>query len=249
MKTYDHAKHAGNLADLHKHLLLSHLLESLSIDRYLETHAGAGLYALPELGEWEHGIKYLWKQSAFKLSEVYFQALQALNPEQLACYPGSPWLAARLLGEGKLSLFELEIEAADQLRRLLPDADVRTGDGFSGILPLVEAGSLILIDPSYKDAADYERVITLLDYLQPIPDIHVMLWYPVFVDGGEQPFREQLDKYLGSNCWRSELDFAEPVGKLKGSGVAVFGDEPLTCAEQCELCELADWVGATVRFV
>ncbi|WP_051560020.1 23S rRNA (adenine(2030)-N(6))-methyltransferase RlmJ [Marinobacterium jannaschii] len=249
MNTYHHVKHAGNLADLHKHLLLSHLLETLKIDRYLETHAGSGLYELPPEGEWQQGINLLWKQSRFKLAEVYFQALQTLNPEQLQHYPGSPWLAERLLGAGTLTLFELEMEAADQLRHNLAGVDVRTGDGFSGVLPLIEPHSLILIDPPYKDDDDYERVITLLESLEPIPDIHVMLWYPVFSDGSEKAFLSQLDKYLGNHCWRSELNFAEPVGQLSGSGVAVFGDEPLTTDEQCELCELADWVGSTVRFV
>ncbi|MBY4679042.1 23S rRNA (adenine(2030)-N(6))-methyltransferase RlmJ [Marinobacterium arenosum] len=248
MREYRHGKHAGNPADFHKHLILSHLLETLQPQRYLETHAGSGMYRLEGAGEWHQGVNLIWKLSGFPLAELYFQALQALNPDHLEKYPGSPWLAARVLGESALTLFELEDAAADQLRTRLAQADVRTGDGFSGVAPLMGPDCLLLIDPPYKDPEDFERVLNLLDWLEIVPDPQVMLWYPVFTDGREAGFREQLKQRLGDNGWRSELYFAEPCGQLAGSGVAVLGDEPMTRLEQSEFCELADRMGSTVRF-
>ena len=119
MLSYRHAFHAGNHADCLKHLILTRLLTHLTVkDRalcYCETHAGPGLYALDspqaqQNQEYLGGIGRLWgRQDLPPGLTAYLALVQECNgPGPLRRYPGSPWLAQRLLRPGdRLILHEL----------------------------------------------------------------------------------------------------------------------------------------------
>ncbi|MDH3371003.1 MAG: 23S rRNA (adenine(2030)-N(6))-methyltransferase RlmJ, partial [Gammaproteobacteria bacterium] len=104
---YRHIYHAGNFADVFKHVLLSLLLKSLSRKEtpffYLDTHAGAGRYdlnsvAAQKTGEYRDGILRLWNSQLLPGIEDYLYAVRALNTgNTLRCYPGSPRLARYFL--------------------------------------------------------------------------------------------------------------------------------------------------------
>ena len=178
MLSYRHAFHAGNHADVLKHAVVVQLLRYLGQkDKaywYIDTHAGAGVYSLKEgyatkTGEFETGIAKLWNRKDLPpMLAEYVDEVSALNADgELRYYPGSPYLAWRLMREqDRMRLFELHSTEIDVLRHNFRDAGRRamlfSGDGFDGIKPLLPPAprrALVLVDPSYEDKRDYGRTL------------------------------------------------------------------------------------------
>ena len=198
MLSYRHAFHAGNHADVLKHTVLIALLRYLGQkDKafwVIDTHAGAGAYALDsaqasKLGEYRQGIGRLWERADLPpLLADYVDQVRKLNPDgRLQQYPGSPFFSWwNLREQDRLRLFELHSRDA----RLLGDNFQTAGrqvivsptDGFAGLkalLPPPPRRALVLIDPSYEEKQDYERVIQALrDALIRFAGGTYMLWYP-----------------------------------------------------------------------
>ncbi len=198
MLSYRHAFHAGNHADVLKHSVLIALLRYLGQkDKafwVIDTHAGAGAYALDsaqagKLGEYRQGIGRLWERAELPpLLADYVDQVRKLNPDgRLLHYPGSPFFSWwNLREQDRLRLFELHSRDA----RLLGDNFQTAGrqvivsptDGFAGLkalLPPPPRRALVLIDPSYEEKQDYERVIQALrDALTRFAGGTYMLWYP-----------------------------------------------------------------------
>ena len=198
MLSYRHAFHAGNHADVLKHSVLIALLRYLGQkDKafwVIDTHAGAGAYALDsaqagKLGEYRQGIGRLWERADLPpLLADYVSQVRKLNPDgRLLHYPGSPFFSWwNLREQDRLRLFELHSRDA----RLLGDNFQTAGrqvivsptDGFAGLkalLPPPPRRALVLIDPSYEEKQDYERVIQALrDALTRFAGGTYMLWYP-----------------------------------------------------------------------
>lgn len=202
MLSYRHAFHAGNHADVLKHAVVVQLLEHLTQkDKafwYIDTHAGAGLYALDHAyaqkkAEFETGIAPLWRAAASgtqlpPMLDEYLDQVRALNPDgNLRHYPGSPWLAWQMLREhDRLRLFELHSTEIQVLRDNFRGAGRRVmlydGDGFGGIkaiLPPPPRRALVLVDPSYEDKQDYARTVqTVRDGLERFATGVYAVWYP-----------------------------------------------------------------------
>ncbi len=198
MLSYRHAFHAGNHADVLKHSVLIALLRYLGQkDKafwVIDTHAGAGAYALDsaqagKLGEYRQGIGRLWERAELPpLLADYVDQVRKLNPDgRLLHSPGSPFFSWwNLREQDRLRLFELHSRDA----RLLGDNFQTAGrqvivsptDGFAGLkalLPPPPRRALVLIDPSYEEKQDYERVIQALrDALTRFAGGTYMLWYP-----------------------------------------------------------------------
>jgi 23S rRNA (adenine2030-N6)-methyltransferase len=119
MFSYRHAFHAGNHADVLKHVVLIQLLQYLNQKdtpyMVVDTHAGAGVYTLDEAfasknAEYETGIGKLWDRKDLPPAVAeYVQLVKALNPSgKMRYYPGSPYCADRIMREAdRLRLFEL----------------------------------------------------------------------------------------------------------------------------------------------
>ncbi|MCV6591176.1 MAG: 23S rRNA (adenine(2030)-N(6))-methyltransferase RlmJ [Marinobacterium sp.] len=253
--TYMHSRYAGGLADCHKHQWLCYLLAQLRPVRYLETHAGAGCYSLAQSGRWQQGLAQLWPQLTGGLSDHWAQQVQVLNGQVTmpVYYPGSPWFARHSLGDEALTLFELDMETADQLREALPVVDVRTGDGFSSVVHLLESDCLLMVDPPYADLYDFDRALSLLSLVLQRQDCALMLWYPRFSDQREMPYLTQLEALLAVGAegiqndlpiWRNELRFATAQGSLCGSGVLVVGAVAPTASLQQQLNDQFARLGA-----
>ncbi|AOY90588.1 23S rRNA (adenine(2030)-N(6))-methyltransferase RlmJ [Cupriavidus sp. USMAA2-4] len=202
MLSYRHAFHAGNHADVLKHAtvvqLLDHLTQKDKAFWYIDTHAGAGLYALDHAyaqkrAEYATGIAPIWEAAAGgtalpALLDDYLEQVRALNPDgTLRHYPGSPWLAWQMLREqDRLRLFELHSTEIQVLRDNFRGAGRRVmlydGDGFGGIkaiLPPPPRRALVLIDPSYEDKQDYARTVqTLKDGIERFATGVYAIWYP-----------------------------------------------------------------------
>ncbi|HPE59960.1 MAG: 23S rRNA (adenine(2030)-N(6))-methyltransferase RlmJ [Thiothrix sp.] len=198
MLSYRHSFHAGNPADVLKHLVLQRCLIYLTRkDKplcYIDTHAGAGAYRLDgpqarKTGEYRQGIGSLWEQQNLPpLLQEYRALIQAFNPEpELLSYPGSPWIAAQLLRpQDRLFLHELHATDAPRLQQLFTTdkrVQVQASDGFQGCLghlPPIQRRGLVLIDPSYEVKRDYDTVVEVLNKaVRRFATGVYALWYPV----------------------------------------------------------------------
>lgn len=194
---YRHVFHAGNFADVFKHIVLSLLLKSLQRkDKaffYLDTHAGAGRYELSseaaqKTGEYRDGIKRLWEAAPLPEMEDYLAAVHALNhANHLRYYPGSPRIARFFLRpQDRAVLLELQ---PDEFRHLQtefesdPQVSVRQQDGYAGLrafLPPRERRGLVMIDPPYESDDEYDRVVEGLRLAHERWDSGLYaLWYPI----------------------------------------------------------------------
>jgi 23S rRNA (adenine2030-N6)-methyltransferase len=203
MLSYRHGFHAGNPADVLKHMVLVFCLEYLTQKEKpllcADTHAGAGLYSLEDgfaaqKREWESGIGKLLKihnsaaaggMADTKTPAMLDRYLQLCATDMPAAYPGSPLIMARLLqARGRLVCFELHPADHAACKALLgKQAEVRQEDGFAGLkglLPPPSRRGLVLIDPPYEVKEDYTRVPeSLTTALRRFPSGVYIVWYPL----------------------------------------------------------------------
>ena len=245
MLSYRHAFHAGNHADVLKHLILlqiaGYMGEKPAPFWIIDTHAGAGRYALEsvharKLGEYRDGIGRLWDRKGLPPAVVdYVDFVRMLNPDgKLRHYPGSPWLASQLLRESdRLRLYELHSSDAKLLQECFASAGrrvtVTAGDGFAGlkaILPPPPRRALVLIDPSYETRDDYVNVVKCLkDALKRFPTGIYALWYPLLAKLEAHQLPGRL-KNLGAPNWlHATLEVRAPARDgigLHGSGMFII---------------------------
>ena len=230
MLSYQHGYHAGNPADLHKHLALAELLTLLTRKArgisYMETHAGRGLYDLraPEAlktGEAAEGIE------AVDLPDCPLKfALDSTRARFGShSYPGSPLIAQTLLREqDHLHLMELHPAEHKALRRALKSGNtaVHHRDGYEGVLslsPPKPRKGLVLVDPSYEVKTEYAQVADFTHKLMvKWPEATVMIWYPILPATRHEELLAGLKlKYL-----RHEVGFDLKEGQgMTGSGLVL----------------------------
>ena len=206
MFSYRHGFHAGNHADVLKHMVLIAVLKHLTAKptaiTVVDTHAGAGLYRLDSdfagtSGEAQDGIvKLLASPLAAEpppLVADYLELVASFNPKgRTRIYPGSPFVTQALLRQqpkDKLWLFELHPTDAKALAghvAQLEDqrqVELKREDGFEGLralLPPPSRRGLVLIDPSYEIKTDYARVTACIqESLKKFATGSYMVWYPV----------------------------------------------------------------------
>jgi 23S rRNA (adenine2030-N6)-methyltransferase len=199
---YRHVYHAGNFADVLKHLVLTLVLEYLkqkpSPFRVIDTHAGIGLYDLASVeaqktGEWRHGIGRLLAASDVPASVTailapYLSLVRAENaPGDLTRYPGSPLLARRLLRtEDRLVANELHPEDCAALRRLFSrDAQTKVLEldawiALKSLLPPKERRGVVLVDPPFEQPRELDRLLDgLVEATHRFATGIFLLWYPI----------------------------------------------------------------------
>lgn len=259
MLSYQHAYHAGNFADVQKHLTLyaviDHLLRKKSAITYVDTHAGRGFYPLAteetqRLLEYREGVLPLWQhrqQLDDPLLSAWLEAVVTAQPDAntLSCYPGSPWwLAQRLRSEDRLTLFELHPGEHEHLAsQSLPKRATRIfGDGLAGLRHQVPASTprvCVLMDPSYERKVEYHEVVESTTYvLEKARHAVVMIWYPLLPAEHHQALLAGLRDSGIRKIWQSELLLRAPEAGARGmygSGMLVINppwglDERLTNA-------------------
>ncbi len=196
MLSYRHSFHAGNFADVLKHIVLIEILQHLAKkDKafdYIDTHAGAGLYHLAsahseKLQEYQNGIAKLTRSDWPELA-AYFAVIDAVNSgKPLEYYPGSPFIAMHCMRrQDRAWLYELHPDDAGLLlqnTQKVKRVRVMREDGLKGLLsllPPVSRRGLVLIDPSYEIKSDYDLVFqTVEKAYAKFPTGTYAIWYPV----------------------------------------------------------------------
>lgn len=273
MLSYQHAYHAGNFADVHKHITLfavaDYLLRKKKAITYVDTHAGRGLYPLDgqesqRLQEYRTGIWPLWQDHpTFRdpLLRDWIATLITAQPHAatLTHYPGSPWWLGRVLREqDQLRVFELHPGEHKQLNAqgLSPKTQRVFGDGLVGLkamLPAITPRLCVLIDPSYERKVEYQEVAETVAYaLDKARHGVVMIWYPLLPAKHHLTLLAALKESGIRKIWRSELLMREPCDQLHGmfgSGMLVINppwglDERLAAA----MTEITPLLGSESRY-
>lgn len=212
MLSYQHGYHAGNFADVIKHVTLTRILDYLTRkDKalfYLDTHAGRGLYDFTDkqakkTEEYKDGILKLWESRA-NLPETfapYLQIIEKMNPNgKLRYYPGSPYLAMQLLRkQDRLYCCELhsrEFESINALRHPGKNFFCSHSDGIlslNSLLPPPEKRGLIFIDPAYELKDEYKDIPrAIARAYSRFSTGTYCLWYPMV----DKKFTQRLTKEM-----------------------------------------------------
>lgn len=253
MLSYQHIYHAGNMADLHKHLWLLCVLEYLGRkDKpycWIDTHAGRGVYDLgaPEaekLGEYKDGIARVYESlqaSEHPLLKLYGACIKKENRGALRYYPGSAILAAQMLrGNDRLFAFDMhpkEFEFLDTALRPYKNAKAQKQNGYAGLKslcpPPIRRGG-VLIDPSYEIKSEYDDVAGALNLaLKKWPQGVYMVWYPILAAARHEAMCEALTETARENTLeftRSEWMFDGVEKGMLGSGMFIL-NTPYSCED------------------
>jgi 23S rRNA (adenine2030-N6)-methyltransferase len=248
---YRHHYHAGNYADVFKHVLLLQLIRAMQRKEkgflYLDTHAGRGGYdlAMPSVlpdgrtreAEYPAGIGRFWGTPGLPAAiGDYLELVKRFNERrggeaELRFYPGSPWIAKLLLRpQDRMALCELRADDAEAL-----DFDfaresgvkVMAMDGYTGLkaqLPPPEKRALVLIDPPFEsrdEFADIDRAVG--EALRRLPGAVVAVWYPITERAWTAGFRQSIEM-LKTPALFVELLIAGDGSQLrmKGCGLLVL---------------------------
>ncbi|TDQ61736.1 23S rRNA (adenine2030-N6)-methyltransferase [Maritalea mobilis] len=242
---YRHAFHAGNFADVIKHIILTRILSYMQRKeaglRVLDTHAGIGLYDLTSeeaqrSPEWEQGIKALLAaqldEEVQQVIAPYLEIVKNLNEgDKLTRYPGSPLIAQMMLRpQDRLSAIELHPQDIQRLEHNLA-GDRKTKvthlDGWQALVahvPPKEKRGVILVDPPFEKAGEFGRLA------DGVKKAHrrfsggvYALWYPIKDNEAKEHFLLQLRESGIGKILRIEFFIDKPSSppKLHGTGMIV----------------------------
>jgi 23S rRNA (adenine2030-N6)-methyltransferase len=247
---YRHAFHAGGFADVIKHIvlvrILTHLHDKPAPFRVIDSHAGAGLYDLSgeearRGGEWLTGIARImqarFSETVLPLVAPYLDIVRAFNPQRdLQAYPGSP-LIARALLRPQDRLVACEVEAGARKRLIDALRRDRQGrvvdlDGWVALLAFVppkERRGLVLIDPSFEQKDEFERLGEgFAQAFAKWPTGSYLLWYPVKSRRATDSLARHVAEVAGNagvpgKCLRLEFSVAPQLAgaALTSAGVLV----------------------------
>ena len=261
---YRHAYHAGNFADVLKHLALTLVIEHLKLKpapfRIVDTHAGVGIYDLGSVeaektGEWRDGIGRVLDCSHIPVAVTdvigpYLAAVRALNRRgAVTRYPGSPELARRLMRDTD-RLVANELHAADcaSLRRAMAgDARVKVMEldawvAIKSLLPPRERRGLVLIDPPFEETGELERMLDgLTAATRRFATGTFMLWYPIKDPRPVARFhaRARQSGFAKLLVAEQTIRDARDATRLNGSGLLVV-NPPFTLADR--LATVQEWL-------
>jgi 23S rRNA (adenine2030-N6)-methyltransferase len=261
MLAYRHAFHAGNHADVLKHitltLVLRHMNQKDKSYRMIDTHAGAGGYSLEgqyaqKKGEYLQGVARLWELDDLPEAVADYMALvRQFNPDgMLEQYPGSPAFAQMLLrSQDQLRLFERHPTDHRILEAYLGGvrgAEVKDTDGFEGLkgqVPPSSRRAVVLMDPSYEGHGDYPKVISSLrEAILRFPEGVYMVWYPQVSKLEAAQLPRRLEGLAPKGWLHARLTVQQPDAQgfgLAGSGMFIL-NPPYTLHAQ--LLEVLPWL-------
>lgn len=264
---YRHAFHAGNFADVFKHIVLTRILDRLTRKdapfRVIDTHAGVGLYDLAgdeatRAGEWRGGVALLNQERMNAAAEEIAAPYRALigdvrRAHGPTIYPGSPEIARRMTRpQDRLLLAEAHSDTADALRAALGrDRRVKilAQDGWTVLkaaIPPPERRGLALIDPAFEQPNEFATIARALPAAwRKWPKGVYALWYPIKDVGVVERAMHEIAQSGVEKALRAELFIDDPAARgLNGCGMLII-NPPWTLAEDLNalLPELARLLG------
>jgi 23S rRNA (adenine2030-N6)-methyltransferase len=252
MLSYRHSFHAGNHADVIKHVvevaILSYLLQKDKPLCYHDTHAGAGLYSVhgqhaQKTGEYQTGIGKLFDYQANSPALArYIELIKSLNPDgTLNYYPGSPSIA-RLMLRATDSIQATELHPSDfpllqsqfSGRRFCRIENMDAYAGVRAMLPPLPKRGLVLIDPPYELKHEYQDLLKGVQHVhQRFPQATIAIWYPVIERAAIEAVLDAIAATGIKNQLRIEyspLPDRDGFG-MTGSGMLVI-NPPYTLAQE-----------------
>ena len=264
---YRHAYHAGNFADVLKHVVLARVLTYLKLKpapfRVIDAHAGAGVYDLGgveagKTGEWRDGIARVLDatapQDVAELLAPYIGAIRRLNPSGcLTTYPGSPLLSLELMrASDRLIANELHaIDAAHLQAALRGSANAKTTSmdaylALRAFLPPVERRGVVLIDPPFEEADEFARLAAgLEDGLAKFATGVFVVWYPLKDRAAADAFRSRATDAAQRKFVDARLAISRPFAGLGLTESAVLVLNPPFTLES-DLRRLLPWLSSAL---
>ena len=248
---YRHHFHAGNFADVMKHVLLVRLVSAMQRkDKgflYLDTHAGRGSYDLGDASrgntlerapEWPDGVGRLWDHTPeLEITRDYLKIVRDYDAERgnteatPRFYPGSPLIVGRMMREqDRMLLCERQPDECDELDIAMgrqPRCSVQARDGFGSLratLPPPEKRALVLIDPPFESADEFKMIAKALkDGLRRLPRGVFAIWYPITQRARVNGFFREIQGVDLPSTVAVELTIAgEDAGiKMRGCGLLI----------------------------
>ena len=243
---YRHAFHAGNFADVHKHMVLLSVIQRLQLKdtpiSVLDTHAGAGLYDLSadpsqRTSEWRDGIGKVYVETrAPAVISTLLNAVRALNADPHKpprVYPGSPRLmSAHMRPQDRVQLCELEPNTLNDLREAMrgqPNVAIHARDGWEALGALLPPRDikrgLVLIDPPFEAPNELQRLAdALITTHNRWPQGVLLGWYPIKDRPMVDRFLRKLARAGMPDTLVCELCIHAPDNQLRlnGSGVVII---------------------------
>lgn len=249
---YRHHYHAGNYADVFKHVLLLLLIRAMQRKEkgflYLDTHAGRGGYDLsvpsvlpdgrerePEhpagIGRLAGAAELPGAISDYLALARRFNGRKGGAADALQFYPGSPWLARLLMRpQDRMVLCELrpdDAEALDFEFARENGVKVLALDGYTGLkaqLPPPEKRALVLIDPPFESKDEFADIERgVAEALRRLPSAVIAIWYPITERARTEEFQRSLQTLAVPSLF-AELAIAGDGSQLrmKGCGLLVL---------------------------
>lgn len=268
---YRHIFHAGNFADVFKHIVLTRVIAYMqnkdAAFRVLDTHAGLGLYDLSsseaqKTGEWKTGIAKVLAAADKAPGEVrhllapYLDAVRAFNPEGgITHYPGSPMIARHMFRkQDRLTALELHAEDCEVLQSHFEgdvQARITNLDGWLGIkshLPPKERRGIVLVDPPFEVYHEFFNILTALkEGHKRFATGTFLLWYPVKHRKGIAEFRDELRALNIPRILDASFEVRSSGSDIRfdGSGMIVV-NPPYTLDN--ELRAILPWLTSVLEF-
>jgi 23S rRNA (adenine2030-N6)-methyltransferase len=207
---YRHDYHAGNFADVVKHVVLARVVTYMKQKprpfRVIDTHAGAGRYDLlgPEAsktGEWRDGIGRVFAAhvppAAAEILQPYLDAVRSVNTAgELKAYPGSSSIARTIMRpEDVLVANEFNADEYDRLRRVFGRVknttilNIDARHAVKSLLPPKERRGIILIDPPFEAKSEFaDLAVAVREARVRFSDGVYLVWYPLKDSGAADRF-------------------------------------------------------------
>lgn len=241
---YRHAFHAGNFADVLKHIVLARILVHLKTKdapfRVIDSHAGTGLYNLEgneaqRTGEWQEGIALVTQKPppprVAELIAPWLALCDGLMAQNPPLYPGSPWIAADLTrAQDNLVFCEKHPEDVERLRRNFERSKrvkVMEGDAWKllpGLLPPPERRGLVLIDPPYEQENEFKIIAEAMAAAMKRWATGVYaIWYPIKGMREVESFARKIAVLPAGRILRFEISryTVQRIDRLNGCGMII----------------------------
>ena len=239
MLSYKHGYHAGNHADVLKHIVLLYLYNlekktSNSIS-YIDTHSGNGIYKyiskyMDKNKEYKHGIKKIQNYKGNNiLIKNYLSTINKITKKN-NYYPGSPIFISSISEKNdKLFFCELHNNEYHLLKKNLrkfANTKIVNSDGFKFINDKInkEKEYFIFIDPSYEIKEDFNKIIQILNNIDNYSNSKILLWYPVLNIFENDTLIENIRRKGISNIINAEIPivkYGQNTG-MQGSGLLII---------------------------